>query len=57
MSYNALVRPPCGSVLLQEHYVYDQHFDKKMDEWDDWAEGREVQPWGYCSEHKNKRTK
>lgn len=49
-------RPRCGSVAMGETFANANFedaelFESDMNAWDEWSDGREVEPHGTCDEH------
>ena len=48
-TYNAPPRPLSGSVALRELSPTFHEANEAQEKFDEWSEGREVEPYGYCS--------
>jgi len=53
-SFEAPDRPPCGSAALGEEWdtADEQGYERAWSAWVDWADGRQVKPWGICAKWK-----
>ena len=54
--HDAPPRPKCGSIFIGEGFDFG-NFGNDLDEfeaWEEWAKGKEVNPWGICGKWEEK---